>query len=70
MFQNPLDNIRKLAFFLQVSTSEEQLEKLVDKCSFDSMKVAKGHMETDNNGQPIMYRKGNSLILEPLLFVA
>ena len=76
LFQEPVKEIKKLADFLDISYTEELLDNIADKCSFDKLKTAEkqppGFMKAmpellkksgkDQNVKgPVIYRKGTRI---------
>nr|KAG5700580.1 hypothetical protein BaRGS_015376 [Batillaria attramentaria] len=58
MKKDSMAAVRHLAKFLRIKCSEDIMAAIDKACSFESMRKAKGHIEVDESGQPIMYRKG------------
>lgn len=59
--QKPVDEIVRLAQFIRGDTagiSREFASRVEERCSFRSMKSRKGWFDMSNDGEPIMYRKG------------
>ncbi|KAK3731943.1 hypothetical protein RRG08_045002 [Elysia crispata] len=59
--QNPVEEIVRLAQFLGTSSAlpaREFAARVEERCSFRSMKSRKGWFDMSNDGEPIMYRKG------------
>ena len=62
LFKKPIEEVEKLAKFLEVKAERNLVEDIVDKCDFSKMKKEKDPMEVKaewRDGQPGMYRKGD-----------
>ncbi|KAL8565146.1 hypothetical protein ACOMHN_003933 [Nucella lapillus] len=58
--KSPMGALSHLADFLEVPYSKAGLRAVNNACSFDTMRLTKGPLETDDSGSPIMYRKGKT----------
>ena len=58
--QNPTAEVTKLSKFLGQDQDSAFIQTVCDSCDFSTMLRRKGRLETAADGQPIMYRKGQS----------
>ncbi|XP_067656227.1 sulfotransferase 1 family member D1-like [Haliotis asinina] len=56
--KNPLEEIQKLARFLEIDLPRDVLEEIVQKSEFSKMKSVKDEITEKWNGKPAQYRKG------------
>ena len=73
ILQRPQEETKRLAKFLNIEASDKLIADIVEKCSFENMKVAdktikdQSYMhkiidvgEVARSSQPVMYRKGRN----------
>ena len=69
IFQNGLDEIRKLQHYLELNYTDDVLEHILERCSIESLKRADraGKNPTpfvDKNGDSLFFRKGEFSVLQ------
>ncbi|XP_041378163.1 sulfotransferase family cytosolic 1B member 1-like [Gigantopelta aegis] len=56
--EDVLREVKKLSQFLGKDYNETFLKNVCEACRFQTMRKSKGHLELNEKGNPVMYRKG------------
>ncbi|KAK6183974.1 hypothetical protein SNE40_006530 [Patella caerulea] len=57
--ENPTKEIKKIAEFLEVPYNETLIDEINHQCSFKNMKARKGLLMPTEDGESVIYRKGD-----------